>query len=151
MSLATTIVAALAAGAAAATEDVVADAVKSSYQALKNLLKTRYNVAAVDLIESDPSSSAFEKAAAEEVHIKISEADPEVSKATADLLNAIENDPPAQQAVERRGIRLGDIDAKKSILMRNVIAPGGIETGNITTEEGFTFENINTDDRAGNS
>ena len=93
------IVAALAAGAAAAAKDVASTAVKDAYAALKQLLITRYRKTEpfVEAVEADPMSEPEQKVLSKQLDSVTPDND--LKDAVARLLGALEelrNDPRAE-------------------------------------------------------
>lgn len=88
----TTIVAALIAGAVAATKDVATSAIKDAYQGLKRLLTDKYEGAkdAVAAVEANPDSDTERKALAKHLESVGATADDDMRVAAQALLDAVQ-------------------------------------------------------------
>ena len=139
----TSLVTALAAGAAAALKSTVEQAVKDSYAALKKLILRKCTQVQVDQLEINPNSKNRRGVIAEELKVAGADADAEVLQLAQALLDAIRSRTPETAA--STGVEIKDIEAA-SLAIRRVIATG---TG-VKIEKG-TFDDITIEDvQAGN-
>jgi hypothetical protein len=122
----TTIVAALAGGAAVAAKDVATSAVKDAYAGLKHLIVDRYKRAgAITVLEEDPASETGKKALEEALMKSGAAADPEVQQGAAALGQALQDLPP--QARAGLEVQLKDIAAGQHILLERLASSGGVK------------------------
>lgn len=139
MDALTSIVTALAAGAAAALKPTVEQAVKDSYAALKGLIQRKYAQVDVDQLEANPSSKSRRGVVEEDLKAVGGNADAEVLQHAQALLEAIQRYAP--EAVAAIGVDLKEIEGA-SLAIRRVIATGsgvkverGTFSGDITIED----------------
>jgi hypothetical protein len=135
----TSIVTALSAGAAAALQSTVEQAVKDSYVALKGVIQRKYGQVNVDQLEANPSSKSRRGVVEEDLAAAGAETDAEVLQKAQALLEAIQRHAP--EAVAAIGVDLKDIEGA-TLAIRRVIASGtgvkveqGIFSGDITIED----------------
>jgi hypothetical protein len=112
------IVAALAAGAAAAAQDLGGQALKDAYGALKNLISERYRRAgAVAALEEDPSSEQQRKALEETLTKARAEGDAELLR-TADALSTAMARIPKSKLQGVAGFRIHELEAVNAVFER---------------------------------
>ena len=121
MDALTSIVTALAAGAAAGLNATVAQAVKDGYAALKARIRRRYAGVNVDLLDQDPASEERRTAVKGELLKTDAASDVELLRAAKALLDAIHS-----QAVDGGGAIGVDVTEIKaaSLTIEDVIAAG---------------------------
>lgn len=118
----TTIVAALVAGAVAATKDVATSAIKDAYQELKRLITDKYESAkeAVAAVETKPESASERAVLAKRLESAGAAGDAELKASAQALLDAVEQLRGAEAAAPlfdfyrlrvARNLELSDIDA----------------------------------------
>lgn len=112
----TGIVGILAAGATAALKDTVSQAVKETYAAVKDLLKTK--VTSLPNFEEDPTDEDYRKAMAKEFLKKRLADDPEILNKIRDLTRALEKESQGQLAAW--GIDIQQIRAADNIIIADV-------------------------------
>jgi hypothetical protein len=105
----TSIVMALAAGAAAGLQPVVAQAVKDGYAAVKGLITRKYSRVNVDLLEQDPASEGRRVVVKEDLAKTDAGKDEELLHAAETLLEAIERQAP--ETARAIGVDVEDIKA----------------------------------------
>ena len=135
----TSIVTALAAGAAAALQSTVEQAVKDTYAALKALIQRKYTQVNLDQLEANPSSKSRRGVVEEDLKAVGADTDAEVLQQAQVLLEAIQRQAP--QAAAAIGVDLKEIEGA-SLAIRHVIATGagvkveqGKFSGDITIED----------------
>jgi hypothetical protein len=135
----TSIVTALAAGAAAALQSTVEQVVKDSYIALKGLITRKYAQVNVDQLEANPGSKNRRGVTEEELAAAGVDQDAEVLQHAHTLLEAIQSRAPETAAAI--GVDLQDIEGA-TLAIRRVIATGtGVKveraklSGDITVED----------------
>jgi hypothetical protein len=135
----TSIVTALAAGAAAALQSTVEQVVKDSYAALKGLIQRKYAQVNVDQLEANPSSKSRRGVVEEDLKAAGADQDAEVLQHTQVLLETIQRHAP--EAAAAIGVDLKDIEGA-SLAIRRVISTGtgvkveqGKFSGDITIED----------------
>jgi hypothetical protein len=139
----TSLVTALAAGAAAALQSTVEQVVKDSYAALKGLIQRKYTQVNVDQLEANPSSKSRRGVVEEDLKGAGADRDAEVLQQAQALLEAIQSHAP--EAAAAIGVDLKEI-AGASLAIRRVIATG---TG-VKVEQGtFSGDIIIEDVQAG--
>jgi hypothetical protein len=117
----TSLVTALAAGAAAALQSTVEQSVKDSYAALKGLIQRKYAQVSVDQLEANPGSKSRREVVEEDLKAAGAETDTEVLQQAQALLEAIQRQAP--QAAAAIGVDLKDIEGA-SLAIRRVTATG---------------------------
>jgi hypothetical protein len=141
----TSLVTALAAGAAAALQSTVEQGVKDSYAALKGLIQRKYTQVSLDQLEANPSSKSRRGVVEEDLKAAGAETDTEVLQQAQALLDAIQRQVP--QAAAAIGVDLKDIEGA-SLAIRRVIATGaGVKVEHAKLSGDITIENV----RAGES
>jgi hypothetical protein len=131
------IVTALAAGATAALQSTVEQAVKDGYAALKGLIQRKYARVNVEQLEANPSSKSRRGVMEEDLRAVGADQDAEVLQHAQALLEAIQRQAPEAAAI---GVDLKEIEGA-SLAIRQVIATGpgvkveqGKFSGDITIE-----------------
>ena len=117
----TSLVTALAAGAAAALQSTVEQVVKDSYAALKELIQRKYAQVDVNQLETNPSSKSRQGVVEEDLKAVGADQDTEVLQKAQALLEAIQRQAP--QMVATIGVDLKDIEGA-SLAIRRVTATG---------------------------
>jgi hypothetical protein len=135
----TSLVTALAAGAAAVLKPTVEQAVKDGYTALKGLIQRKYAQVSLDQLEANPGSKSRQGVVEEDLAAVKADQDAKVLQHAQALLEAIQRQAP--QKVAAIGVNLKDIEGA-SLAIRHVIATGtGIKvehgkfSGDITIED----------------
>jgi hypothetical protein len=135
----TSLVTALAAGAAAALQSTVEQGVKDGYAAPKTLLKGKYAQVNIDQLEANPSSKSRRGVVEEDLKAAGADTDAEVLQYAQALLEAIQRQAPETAAAI--GVDLKDLEGA-SLAIRRVIATGagvkveqGKFSGDITIED----------------
>jgi hypothetical protein len=135
----TSLVTALAAGAAAALQSTVEQVVKDGYAARKGLITRKYAQVNLDQLEANPSSKSRRGVVEEDLKAVGADTDAEVLQHAQALLEAIQRQAP--QVVAAIGVDLKDIEGA-SLAIRRVTASGiGVKvehaklTGDITIED----------------
>jgi hypothetical protein len=135
----TSLVTALAAGAAAALKPTVEQAVKDSYAALKGLIQRKYTQVPVDLIEQQPASESHRTVLKEDLAKTDAATDAELLTQAKALLDALQRQAP--EAIGAVGVDLQAIKAA-SLTIDDIIATGtgvkieGAEIGGDVTIRG---------------
>jgi hypothetical protein len=143
----TSLVTALAAGAAAALKPTVEQAVKDSYAALKGLIQRKYAQVQVDPLEANPSSKNRRRVVEEDLKAAGADTDAEVLQQAQALLEAIRSSTPETAAAI--GVDLQDIEGA-SLAIRRVIATGaGVKVEKGTFHGDITIEDVQAGDRGG--
>lgn len=137
----TSIVAALVAGAVAASQKVGTKAVEDTYAALRTLIADRYKRAgALASVEEDPTSEPAKATLADALEKTGAAADPEVGKAAADLAAAVEALPPAELTkLATLKVDLASIWAGRSILLERLSSTGDVS---ITVRDSEAKEDV---------
>jgi hypothetical protein len=117
----TSLVTALAAGAAAALQSTVEQGVKDSYAALKGLIQHKYAQVNIEQLEAQPSSKNRRGVVEEDLKAVGADQDAEVLQHAQALLEAIQRQAP--QTAAAIGVDLKDIEGA-SLAIRRVIATG---------------------------
>jgi hypothetical protein len=143
----TSLVTALATGAAAALKSTVEQAVKDSYAALKKLIQRKYTQVQVDQLEINPSSKNRRGVIEEELKVAGADTDVEVLQLAQALLDAIRSSTPETAA--SIGVELKDIEGA-SLTIRRVTAPGtGVKVEKGTFDNDITIEDVKAGNRGG--
>jgi hypothetical protein len=143
----TSLVTALATGAAAALKSTVEQAVKDSYAALKKLIQRKYTQVRVDQLEINPSSKNRRGVIEEELKVAGADTDVEVLQLAQALLDAIRSSTPETAA--SIGVELKDIEGA-SLTIRRVIATGtGVKVEKGTFDNDITIEDVKAGNRGG--
>jgi hypothetical protein len=135
----TSLVTALAAGAAAALQSTVEQVVKDGYTALKGLIQRKYAQVNLDQLEANPSSKSRRGVVEEDLAAVKADQDAEVLQHAQALLEVIKSHAP--EAAAAIGVDLKEIEGA-SLAIRRVIATGtgvkveqGKFSGDITIED----------------
>jgi hypothetical protein len=143
----TSIVTALAAGAAAALQSTVEQVVKDSYAALKGLIQRKYAQVDVNQIEANPTSKNRRGVVEEELAVAGADQDTEVLQQAQILLEAIQRHAP--QVAAAIGVDLKDIEGG-SLAIRRVIATGaGVKVEGAKLSGDITIEDVQAGDGGG--
>jgi hypothetical protein len=138
----TSLVTALAAGAAAALQSTVEQVVKDSYAALKGLIQRKYAQVDVNQLEANPSSKSRQGVVEEDLKTVGADQDAEVLQHAQVLLEAIQRQPPETAAAI--GVDLKDIEGA-SLAIRRVIATGtGVKVEGAKLSGDITIEDVRT-------
>jgi hypothetical protein len=143
----TSIVMALAAGAAAALQSTVEQGVKDGYGALKRLIQHKYAQVNVNHLEANPSSKSRRGVVEEDLKAVGADQDTEVLQRAQALLEAIQRQAP--EATAAIGVDLKDIDGA-ALAIRRVTATGtGVMVEHATLSGDITIEDVRAGDRGG--
>jgi hypothetical protein len=143
----TSLVTALAAGAAAALQSTVEQGVKDGYAALKGLITRKYAQVDLDQLEANPISKSRRGVVEEDLKAVGADQDTEVLQHTQALLEAIQRQAPETAAVI--GVDLKEIEGA-SLAIRRVIATGtGIKVEQGKFSGDITIEDVRAGDRGG--
>ena len=136
----TSLVTALAAGAAAALQSTVEQVVKDSYAALKRLIQRKYAQVDINQLEANPNSKSRRGVVEEELAAAGADKDAEVLQQAQVLLEAIQRHAP--QAAAAIGVDLKDIEGA-SLAIRRVTATGtGVQVERGTFSGDIMIENV---------
>jgi hypothetical protein len=136
----TSLVTALAAGAAAALQSTVEQGVKDGYAALKGLIQRKYGQVNVDQLETNPSSKSRREVVEEDLAAAGADKDAEVLQQAQVLLEAIQRHAP--QAAAAIGVDLKQIEGA-SLAIRRVMAPGvGVKVEGAKLSGDLTIEDV---------
>lgn len=134
------IVAALAAGAAAAFKDTASEAVKDAYGAIKSLIAKQFGSVDIEQLEKNPESAGRQATVKEELEATDAASSKELLAAAQALLEKIESLGP-QEAAET-GVDLEKIKAA-NIAIRDVAASGsGVVARDVEASGDLTIENV---------
>jgi hypothetical protein len=141
----TSLVTALAAGAAAALQSTVEQGVKDGYTALKGLIQRKYAQVSLDQLEADPSSKSRRGVVEEDLAAVGADKDAEVLGQAEALLEAVRSQAPDIAAAI--AVDLKEIEGA-SLAIRRVIATGtGVKVDGAKLSGDITIEDV----RAGGS
>jgi hypothetical protein len=147
MDALTSIVTALAAGAAAGLNPTVAQAVKDGYAALKALIQRKYAQVNVDLIEQGPASEGRRTVVQEDLAKTNAATDPELLRVAKALLDALQRQAP--EAAAAVGVDLKDIQVA-SLTIDDVIATGtGVKVEGATVSGEMTVRGVRAGSQGG--
>lgn len=127
------IIGALAAGAIAKASEVGGKALADAYDGFRALLVRKLGKGgAVASVEDEPRSEAAQATLVEALTKADLAADPELAEQAKTLQMVVST------AVKESGadIKVGDITAKANVMVRNLVAAGRIDLGNIRAETG---------------
>ncbi|TBD71602.1 hypothetical protein [Rhizobium ruizarguesonis] len=129
------IVGALIAGATAAMSDVASKGIVDAYEGLKSLIATRFKrKAALEMVEEAPESKAAHDALANALKEVGADRDPEVNELAKALATALQQ--MSSEDLSRANIKIGDVLAYRDAIVREVVATGDVEVGNVTGQTG---------------
>ena len=134
----TSVVTALAAGAAAALQSTVEQVVKDGYTALKGLIQRKYTQVDVDQIEANPTSKNLRGVVEEELAAAGADKDAEVLQQAQVLLEAIQRHAP--RAAAAIGVDLKDIEGASLAIRRVIATRTGIKVERGTFSGDLTIE-----------
>jgi len=141
----TSVVTALAAGAAAALQSTVEQGVKDGYAALKGLIQRKYARVDVDQLEANPRSKSRRGVVEEDLKAAGADQDAELLQQAQALLEALQHQAP--EATAAIGVDLKDIEGA-ALAIRRVTATGaGVKVEQGTFSGDITIEDV----RAGGS
>ena len=141
----TSLVTALAAGAAAALQSTVEQGVKDSYAALKWLIQRKYAQVDVNQLEANPSSKSRQGVVEEDLKAVGADQDAEVLQHAQALLEVIQRQVPEVAAAI--GVDLKEIEGA-SLAIRHVIAAGaGVKVERAKLSGDITIEDVNDNGR----
>jgi hypothetical protein len=135
----TSLVTALAAGAAAALQSTVEQGVKDGYAALKRLIQRKYTQVNLDQLEANPSSKNRRGVVEEDLKAARADQDAEVLQKAQELLEIIQRQAP--EAAAAIGVELKDIEGASLAIRRVTAAGAGVKveqgkfTGDVTIED----------------
>ena len=136
----TSLVTALAAGAAAALQSTVEQVVKDSYAALKRLIQRKYAQVDINQLEANPNSKSRRGVVEEELAAAGADKDAEVLQQAQVLLEAIQRHAP--QAAAAIGVDLKNIEGA-ALAIRRVAATGaGVKVEHAKLSGDMTIEDI---------
>ena len=145
----TSIVTALAAGAAAAFQSTAEQVVKDSYAALKGLIQRKYAQVDVNHLEVNPGSKSRRGVVEEDLKAAGVETDAEVLQKAQALLEIIQRQAP--EAAAAIGVELRDIEGA-ALTIRRVTATGtGVKVEQATLIGDITIEDVQAGGRGGPS
>lgn len=127
---------ALVAGAAAALTDVASDAVRSAYNALKDLLKGKVN--SLTNLEEDPTDQDYRNAATKEIKKKGLDQQPAVQEKAKELVEILKSEPP--ETLAKASIDIRNIQAVDDVLIKAIKARR-IEIGDLQAGGGGLEKN----------
>lgn len=119
----TLIVAALAAGAAAALKPTAEQAIKDAYAGIKRMIQDRYADTRLDRLEQRPQSTAQQQALAEDLQDAGAAADADLLALAKHLVDALAASEQARQVAQAIGVDLTRIKAA-SLSISDVTATG---------------------------
>ena len=141
----TSIVMALAAGAAAGIEPTVAQAVKDAYAGLKALIMRKYANVNVELLAQSPTSDTRRQVVMEDLASVAAEKDEELLHLAKMLLDAVQHSAPA--VIGAIGVSLEDIRGA-SLTIEDVMATGtGVKASRVEVSGDLRIRGV----RAGGS
>jgi hypothetical protein len=141
----TSIVTALAAGAAAALQSTVEQAVKDSYGALKTLIQRKYARVNLEQLEANPSSKSRRGVVEEDLAAVKVDQDAEVLQHAQVLLEAIQSRAPESAAAI--GVDLKEIEGAALAIQRVTASGAGVKVERGKFSDDITIEDV----RAGGS
>ena len=122
----TTIVTALALGAATGLQETVSQAVKDAYSGLKGLIQAKFEKVNLDLLEGAPDSKNRQQVVAEDLETSGAVRDAEVLRLAKALLDTVQASAP--EVARTIGVDLKDIRVK-SLAISSILAEGAAATG----------------------
>jgi hypothetical protein len=145
MDALTSLVTALAAGAAAALKPTVEQAVKDSYTALKGLIQRKYGQVSLDQLEANPSSKSRRGVVEEDIAAAGTDKDAEVLQRGQAPLEAIKNHTP--EAAAAMGVDLKDIEGASLAIRRVTPTGAGVKVERAKLSGDITVEDVQAGDR----
>jgi hypothetical protein len=145
----TSIVTALAAGAAAALQSTVEQAVRDGYATLKGLIQRKYAQVNTDLLVQDPASEGRRTVVKEDLAKTDAAHDEELLSTAQALLEALERHTP--ETVRAIGVDVEDIKAA-ALTIRNIRAHGAVtavHARRVDVRGQVHIEDVQADDRGG--
>jgi hypothetical protein len=140
MDALTSVVTALAAGAAAALKPTVEQAVKDSYNALKGLIQRKYARVSLDQLEANPRSKSRQGVVEEALATAGIDKDAEVLQQAQTLLETLQRQTPETAAAI--GVALTDIEGA-ALAIRRVTATGaGVTVEHAKLSGDITIEDV---------
>jgi hypothetical protein len=136
----TSLVTALAAGAAAALQSTVEQGVKDGYAALKGLIQRKYGQVNVDQLETNPSSKSRREVVEEDLAAAGADKDAEVLQQAQVLLEAIQRHAP--QAAAAIGVDLKQIEGASLAIRRVTAAGAGVKVEGAKLSGDITIEDV---------
>ena len=117
----TSIVTALALGAAAALKDVSSQVIKDTYAGLKNLIQRKYSRVSIAQLEDAPDSKIQREAVGEALQKAGADQDQELLRKVKEMMDAVDTHAP--QAAAAIGVDIKDIKAA-SLRIADIVAHG---------------------------
>ncbi len=143
------IVAAVTAGAVAASKDVASGAVKDAYNGLKTILTDTYKAAFFPSLEKNPDSKNARGSAAEEIEDSDAQKDAKVIEAAAKVIEEIEKHTALHSALEEGGIVVKNLSSERSIILGKIKAERGVVVDNLKAGHDIKIDEI-TSGNSGN-
>jgi hypothetical protein len=136
----TSLVTALAAGAAAALKPTAEQVVKDGYTALKGLIQRKYAQVDVNQIEANPTSKNRRGVVEEELAAAGADKDADVLQQAQVLLEAIQRQAP--QAAAAIGVDLKQIEGASLAIRRVTAAGAGVKVEGAKLSGDITIEDV---------
>lgn len=139
----TIILTALVTGATVALKETAADAVKTTYSALKSLIVDRFNISSVGVLEKDPTDEDFKKSVQKELALtpKLME-DREVLELIDGLYAAIAQHSTDQE-LESIGVDVRTIRSQRDTVIEGIAGfDKGLKAEEITSGQDTKISNI---------
>jgi hypothetical protein len=136
----TSIVMALALGAAAGLKPVAAQAIKDGYAGLKALITRKYAQVKVDQLEANPTSKNRRGVVEEELAAAGADQDAEVLRQAQALLEAIRHQAP--ETATAIGVELKDIEGAALAIRRVTAAGTGVKVERAKMSGDITIEDV---------
>jgi hypothetical protein len=143
----TSLVTALAAGAAAALQSTVEQGVKDSYAALKGLIQRNYTQVSLDQLEANPTSKSRRGVVEEDLKAAGADQDAEVLQHAQVLLETIQRHAP--EAAAAVGVDLKDIEGASLAIRRVIATGGGVKVEGATLSGDITIEDVQAGHQGG--
>ncbi len=135
---------AVIAGAAAALKPAAENAVKDTYNALKEIIKQRWNRVAIDHIEGDPTSKARQAALEEDLQKTGAFRDPEVLRQAQQVIAVVNQSDAAKAAAAAAGISIEKLKAGASIHLEDLISTGSVKVGDLRAKKNLTIRGVHS-------
>jgi hypothetical protein len=145
----TSLVTALAAGAAGALQSTVEQGIKDGYAALKGLIQRKYARVNIDLLEQDPASESRRGVVKEDLAKTDAANDEELLHTAQVLLEAIERQTP--ETARAIGVDVEDMRAA-ALTIRHIRAQGSataVRARKLDVGGEVHIEDVQADDRGG--